>query len=187
MKYSVSPVVRVAVAPKHPQDLPKLIEGLRILAKADPLIQCYAEETGEQIVAGCGELHVEVCLKELENIHARIPIVKSDPVVTYKETVTDVSSIVCLSKSANRHNRIYAQAEPLGEDLIRALEDGEISARDDMKELCKTLSNKFEWDISEAKKIWSFGPDETGSNILVDATKGVQYMNEVRDHVKSAF
>lgn len=88
MKYSVSPVVRVAVTPKNPQDLPKLIEGLRILAKADPLVQCYAEETGEQIVAGCGELHVEICLKELENIHARIPIVKSDPVVTYKETVT---------------------------------------------------------------------------------------------------
>lgn len=133
MKYSVSPVVRVAVSAKIPSDLPKLIEGLKILAKADPLVQCYSEETGEQIVAGCGELHIEVCLKELENIHAKIPIVKSEPVVTYKETVTSQSSIVCLSKSANKHNRLYAIAEPLGEELTKEIENGTVSAKDDSK------------------------------------------------------
>jgi len=87
MKYSVSPVVRVAVAPKNPTDLPKLIDGLKNLAKADPLVQCYTEETGEHIVAGCGELHIEICMKELEKEHAQIPIIQSEPVVTYKETV----------------------------------------------------------------------------------------------------
>lgn len=70
MKYSVSPVVRVAVKPKNPSDLPKLITGLKNLSKADPLVQCYSEETGEHIIAGCGELHVEICLKELEFEHA---------------------------------------------------------------------------------------------------------------------
>ena len=70
MKFSVSPVVRVSVKPKNANDLPKLIEGLRSLAKADSLVQCYTEETGEHIVAGCGELHLEVCLKELEKEHA---------------------------------------------------------------------------------------------------------------------
>jgi elongation factor 2 len=139
MKFSVSPVVRVAVAPKNPQDLPKLIVGLKNLARADPLVQCFSEDTGEHIVAGCGELHVEVCLKELENIHANIPIVKSDPVVTYKETVVDKSSMVCLAKSANRHNRIYAVAEPLGEHLSKALEEGDLKVRDD-KELSKILN-----------------------------------------------
>jgi len=131
MKYSVSPVVRVAVAPKNPQDLPKLIEGLKLLVRADPLVQCFAEDTGEQIVAGCGDLHVEICLKELENQHARVPIVKSEPVVTYKETVIEKSSIVCLSKSANKHNRLYATAEPLGDALCHAIESGDISVRDD--------------------------------------------------------
>ena len=66
MKYSVSPVVRVAVKPQNVTDLPKLIEGLKNLVKADPLVQCYTEETGEHIIAGCGELHIEICLKELE-------------------------------------------------------------------------------------------------------------------------
>lgn len=70
MKYSVAPVVRVAVKPKNVTELPKLIEGLKNLVKADPLVQCYTEETGEHIIAGCGELHIEICLKELEQEHA---------------------------------------------------------------------------------------------------------------------
>lgn len=110
MKFSVSPVVRVAVKAKNPADLPKLIQGLKNLAKVDSLIQCYTEETGENIIAGCGELHLEVCLKELEKYHAQIPIEVSEPVVSYKETVTEQSSVVCLSKSQNKHNRLYATA-----------------------------------------------------------------------------
>jgi elongation factor 2 len=92
MKFSVSPVVRVSVRPKNVNDLPKLIEGLKSLAKADSLVQCFTEETGEHIVAGCGELHLEVCLKELEKEHAQIPIIVDEPVVTYKETVSTPST-----------------------------------------------------------------------------------------------
>jgi elongation factor 2 len=92
MKYSVSPVVRVAVEVKNASDLPKLVEGLRKLSKADPLVLCYTEESGEHIVAGCGELHVEICLKDLEEDYAKCPLKKGDPVVSYKETVTAESS-----------------------------------------------------------------------------------------------
>jgi elongation factor 2 len=92
MKYSVSPVVRVAVEVKNASDLPKLVEGLRKLAKADPLVLCYTEESGEHIVAGCGELHVEICLKDLEEDYAKCPLKKGDPVVSYKETVTTEST-----------------------------------------------------------------------------------------------
>lgn len=92
MKYSVSPVVRVAVKCKNAADLPKLVEGLKKLAKSDPLVQCITEETGEHIIAGCGELHIEICLHDLVNEFTNIEIIKSDPIVTYKETVTTVSS-----------------------------------------------------------------------------------------------
>jgi elongation factor 2 len=92
MKYSVSPVVRVAVEPKHAGDLPKLVEGLKKLSKSDPLVLCYTEESGEHIIAGCGELHVEICLNDLVNEYAKCEIKKSDPVVTYKETVQATSS-----------------------------------------------------------------------------------------------
>ena len=91
MKYSVSPVVRVAVEPKNASDLPKLVEGLKKLSKSDPLVLCYTEESGEHIIAGCGELHVEICLKDLVEEYAKCEIKKSDPVVTYKETVIGTS------------------------------------------------------------------------------------------------
>jgi len=104
MKYSVSPVVRVAVEPKHASDLPKLVEGLKKLSKSDPLVLCYTEESGEHVIAGCGELHVEICLKDLVDEYSKIEIKKSDPVVTYKETVSALSSQTCLAKSPNKHN-----------------------------------------------------------------------------------
>lgn len=138
MKYSVSPVVRVSVSPKYPQDLPKLIEGMRNLAKADPLVQCFTvESTGEHIIAGCGDLHIEICLKELENEHAGIPIVSGDPVVSYRETVSAQSSIVCLAKSANKHNRLYCQASPLSAELTDAIEAKEVDPRSDKKFMAK--------------------------------------------------
>merc|ERR1719166_126512 len=99
MKFSVSPVVKVAVECKNPSELPKLVEGLKRLAKSDPMVQCTIEESGEHIIAGAGELHLEICLKDLEEDHAGIPIKTGDPVVSYRETVAELSDIMCLSKS----------------------------------------------------------------------------------------
>merc|ERR1712195_169849 len=121
MKYSVSPVVRVAVEVKSAADLPKLVEGLRKLSKSDPLVQVTTEASGEHVIAGCGELHIEICLKDLEEDFAKCPIKKGDPVVQYKETVTAESSQICLSKSPNKHNRIFCRACPLGDDLSQAI------------------------------------------------------------------
>lgn len=92
MKYSVSPVVRVAVDVKNAGDLPKLVDGMKKLSKSDPLVVCENEENGQHIIAGCGELHIEICLKDLEDDYAQCPIIKSDPLVTYKETITAESN-----------------------------------------------------------------------------------------------
>jgi len=173
MKFSVSPVVRVAVKPKFPNDLPKLIEGLKSLAKADTSVLCYTEDTGEHILAGCGELHLEVCIKELEKEHAQIPIETTEPVVTYKETVAEKSNQVCLAKSQNKHNRLYAVAEPLGEEFCVAVDNKDFTHKDDPKELSKRLVENFGWDPVDSKRIWCFGPDESGPNVFVDQTKGI--------------
>jgi len=187
MKYSVSPVVRVAVEVKNASDLPKLVEGLRKLSKSDPLVVCTTEESGEHVIAGCGELHVEICLKDLEEEYAKCPIKKGDPVVSYKETVTEESSQVCLSKSPNKHNRIFATAAPLSMELAQAVEDDKVSSKQDVRERAKILQEEFEWDPNDAKKIWCFGPDTTGPNMVVDVTKQVQYLNEIKDSVEAAF
>lgn len=187
MKYSVSPVVRVAVDVKNANDLPKLVEGLKKLSKSDPLVQCITEESGEHIIAGCGELHVEICLKDLVEEYAKCEIKKGDPVVTYKETVTEESSQMCLSKSPNKHNRIFAKAEPLGEELSDEIEKETVGPKVESKERSKILVDKYEWDKNDTQKIWSFGPDTNGPNVIVDTAKGAQFLNEIKDSVDGAF
>jgi elongation factor 2 len=187
MKFSVSPVVQIAVDVKNANDLPKLVEGLKRLSKSDPCVQCFTSDSGEHIVAGAGELHLEICLKDLEEDHAQVPIKIGEPVVQYRETVTAESSIEALSKSPNKHNRIYMKAVPLDEELTNNIEAGKISARDDFKIRGRELADKYGWDVTEARKIWCFGPDTTGANLLVDTTKAVQYLNEIKDSCIAAF
>jgi translation elongation factor EF-G len=123
MKFSVSPVVRVAVECKNSQDLPKLVEGLKRLSKSDPLVHISQEESGENIIAGAGELHLEICLNDLANdFMGGAPIKVSDPVVGFRETVTDKSNQTCLSKSPNKHNRLYMRATPMDADLQKDIE-----------------------------------------------------------------
>ncbi|KAI0735042.1 eukaryotic translation elongation factor 2 [Earliella scabrosa] len=187
MKFSVSPVVQVAVEVKNAADLPKLVEGLKRLSKSDPCVQTWIHESGEHIVAGAGELHLEICLKDLQEDHAGVPLKISDPVVGYRETVKAESSIVALSKSQNKHNRLYAKAQPIDETLTQAIESGKINPRDDYKVRARILADEFGWDVTDARKIWCFGPDTTGPNVLVDITKGVQYLNEIKDSCVAAF
>lgn len=188
MKFSVSPVVRVAVECKNPQDLPKLVEGLKRLSKSDPMVQISMEESGEHIIAGAGELHLEICLKDLEEDHAGIPLRKSDPVVSYRESVqAEISDRMCLSKSPNKHNRLYMKAQPISDELGREIDDDKVSAKDDPKVRGRYLADEHEWDITEARKIWAFGPEAMGPNLLVECAKGVQYLNEIKDSVVGGF
>lgn len=188
MKYSVSPVVRVAVMPKNAQDLPKLIDGLAKLSKADPLVLITTDKrTQQHIIAGSGELHIEICLKDLVDDLAKVPIIKSDPVVSYKETVSELSDRECLSKSPNKHNRLFCQAKPMTEELGLAIEDGKVSAQMNPKDRAKVLVADFDWDKNEALKIWCFGPEGQGANLLIDDFKSVQYLLDIKDSMDSAF
>ena len=136
------------------------------------MVQCITEESGEHIVAGAGELHLEICLKDLEEDHACIPLKKSNPVVSYRETVSEESSQLCLSKSPNKHNRLYMKAVPMPDGLAEDIDKGDVNANDDIKTRGRYLADKYEYDVTEARKIWCFGPDTTGPNILVDVSKG---------------
>jgi elongation factor 2 len=95
--------------------------------------------------------------------------------------------MTALSKSQNKHNRLYAVALPLEEEVTKAIEDGKISARDDYKVRARVLADEHGWDVTDARKIWCFGPETTGPNLLVDVTKGVQYLNEIKDSCVAAF
>jgi len=188
MKFSVSPVVRVAVECKNPADLPKLVEGLKRLSKSYPMVQIITEESGELIIAGAGELHLEICLKDLEEDHAGVPINKSDPVVSYRETVEAESSELCLSKSPNKHNRLFMKAMPLDDGLAEEIEKGDnVGPKVDPKIRARFMADTYGWDITDARKVWCFGPEGTGANLLVDVTKGVAYLPEIKDSVVAGF
>jgi len=188
MKYSVSPVVRVAVAPANPGDINKLVEALKRLNKSDQLVQCSMEDTGEHVIACAGELHMEICLGDLRDFMGQAEIVVSPPVVTLKETVLAASEKICLSKSPNAHNRLYCSAAPIDEAFARSIEAGDFrSNKGDGKDIAKKLVTEWQWDVTEAKKVWCFGPENKGANILVDVTRGVAYLNEIRDNVVAGF
>jgi len=192
MKYSVSPVVRVSVEPKHASDLPKLMEGLKRLAKSDPLVLCFTAPSGEHIVAGAGELHLEICIKDLRDDFMKgAPIQTGEPVVQFCETVTEKTAIDVMGKSPNKHNRITLRAEPLGPKFCDAIDTKDFEIEQEKKKRARYIADNFGeegWDKHDALKIWSFGcPPDALANVVVDTTKGVQYLNEISDHVVAAF
>jgi len=130
---------------------------------------------------------LKISLKDLEEDHACIPLKKSAPVVSYRETVSEESDQMCLSKSPNKHNRLYMKAVPMPDGLPEDIDKGEVNPRDDFKIRGRYLADKYEYDVTEARKIWCFGPDTTGPNIFVDVTKGVQYLNEIKDSIVAGF
>jgi len=197
MKFSVAAVVQVAVAPKQATDLPKLIEGLNRLSKADQIVKTSVSKSGENIIAGAGELHLEVCLNDLrKKFMNNAEIIVSEPIVSFGETITQRTGenksfpATCISKSPNKHNRLFMYASPLSEKFIKGVEDGDICTGkiSDRTPFARFLSEKYDWDVNDAKKIWTFGcPPDGIPNVVVDTTKGVQFLSEIEEHVVSAF
>jgi elongation factor 2 len=187
MKFSVSPVVRCAVEPKNSADLPKLVEGMKRLAKSDPMVLCYTEESGEHIIAASGELHLEICLQDLQKDFMGTEVKVSDPVVSFRESCFGKSNQTCLSKSANKHNRLFVEGETLSAEFCTAVDNGDIKAGTEAKIQGRQLADDFEWDVTEARKIWAFGPEGTGPNVFVDTTKGVNYLLEIKESVVAGF
>jgi len=130
---------------------------------------------------------LEICLKDLEEDHAQIELKKSDPVVSYRETVSEESNQTCLSKSPNKHNRLFMKAVPMPDGLADDIDKGEVAPRQDFKIRGRYLADTYDYDVGEARKIWCFGPDTNGPNLLMDVTKGVQYLNEIKDSVVAGF
>jgi len=188
MKFSVSPVVRAAVNCKNPQDLPKLLEGLKALVNVDPCVQ-FITEKDQMILAAAGDLHLQVCMSILRNDYCKgIEITESPPMVPFRETIVASSPEPLLAKSANKHNRIYAQAVPLSSELCAAIDDKSIPINEDSKQRAEMLINQFGWDDTDAKKkIWCFAPEVEPTNTIVDATRAAQYLNEIKDSLVGAF
>ncbi len=184
MKHYSEPVVTVAIEAKHTKDLPRLIEVLRTVSKADPSLRVEInQETGEHLLSGMGELHLEVTVYRIVNEY-KVEVITSPPIVVYRETV-DHKAGPFEGKSPNKHNKFYIEVEPLEKGVVEAIESGEIPEMDRIKDR-KAITKKLEeagLSRDEAKKIEAI----RGPNILLDMTWGVQYLNETMELVKQAF
>jgi elongation factor 2 len=181
IKYVSEPVVTIAVEPKHPKDLPKLVEGLRRLTVEDPnLIVKINEETGETLMAGMGVLHLEIATSLLQE--AGLEITTTQPLINYRETIRTKAGPI-MSKSPNKHNKIFMRIEPLREDVIDMLRTGQVKEDMDKKVMAKILREKG-WAADEARSVAAIDP---GGNMLIDETKGVQFLQESMDSIRSGF
>ncbi len=181
IKYVSEPVVTIAVEPKHPKDLPKLVEALRRITVEDPnLIVKINEETGETLMAGMGVLHLEIATSLLQE--AGLDIATSQPLINYRETIRGKAGPI-MSKSPNKHNKIFMRVEPLGEDIIELIRTRHIREDMDKKEMAKVLRGKG-WNADEARSVAAI---DVSGNVLLDETKGVQFIQESMDSIKSGF
>jgi elongation factor 2 len=181
IKYVSEPVVTIAVEPKHPKDLPKLVEALRRITVEDPnLIVKINEETGETLMAGMGVLHLEIATSLLQE--AGLEITTTQPLINYRETIRSSAGPI-MSKSPNRHNKIFMRVEPLAEDIVDLIKSGQIRDDLDRKEMAKLLRSKG-WEADQARKVAAVDPS---GNLLVDETKGVQFIQESIDSIRSGF
>jgi len=177
LKHYSEPVMTVAVEAKNMKDLPKLVEVLRQVAKEDPTIRVTInEETGEHLIAGMGELHLEVICGRIRR-DKNVDIVTSEPIVVYRETVTTKAGPV-EGKSPNRHNRFYIEVEPLDQAIVDAIQNGDVSMNMNQIERRDVLVG-LGMDKDEAKNV----KDIYTTNIFIDMTKGIQYLNETMELV----
>jgi elongation factor 2 len=191
MVYLVAPVVRVAISPKSNKDLNKFEQAIQKLRRSDPLLLCYLDKSsGDYIIAGSGELHVEVSLSQLrDDFAAGIEIITKDPVVNYQETIIN-NSTLCLAKSSNKHNRLFMRASPLPEEFVKAVESGEIESKPrDPKAQAGRLHDEFGMNRERygSKRFWGFGPDEKSGNTIIDGTSAVEYMHESQNNIIPGF
>jgi elongation factor 2 len=171
------PVITKSVEAKNMDDLPKLIQTLQQVAKEDPTIRVEInEDTGEHLISGQGELHLEVITQRIQK-NQGIPVVTGEPIVVYREKPQSKSREV-EGVSPNRHNKFYITVEPLSEEIVDQIKLGEISM--DMPELERREAlQEAGMDKDTSQNVEHI----FGTNILIDDTKGIQHLNETMELV----
>ncbi|KAK3309945.1 P-loop containing nucleoside triphosphate hydrolase protein [Chaetomium strumarium] len=184
-------VVKVAVEPINPSELPKMLDGIRKINKSYPLITTKVEESGEHIILGTGELYMDCVLHDLRRLYADMEVRVSDPVVRFCETVQDMSETGCYAITPNKKNIITIAAEPLDDGIAKDIESGAVKIRDPPRKTAKFFEEKYGWDMLAARSIWAFGPDDMGPNILQDDTLPAEVdkkrLMTVKESIKQGF
>jgi elongation factor 2 len=182
LKYVSDPVVTVAVEPADVKDLPLFDKVMHKLTTEDPNLHFLInKESGEYLLSGMGELHLEITAYRMQE--AGLKVKTSKPIVIYRETIShDYKGPAIMGKSPNKHNKLWVIIEKLPDDIIEAIRSGKISEMQTRDERQKVLKG-FGWSTEDARSVVAI----EGNNLLVNRIKGRQYVDEIMDHVKSGF
>ena len=186
LKFNTLSTLKLAVEPLNPAELPKLLDGLRKINKSYPLVTTKAEESGEHILLGTGELYLDCIMHDLRHIFAEIEVKVADPVVSFCETVVETSSLKCFAETPNKKNKITMIAEPLEKGIAEDIERGAIDLSWGKQEVAKFFQKNYEWDLLASRNIWAFGPDNFGPNILVDDTLPTEVPRDAIERIKNS-
>ena len=167
LKFNTQSVIKIAVEPVNPSELPKMLDGLRKVNKSYPLLNTRVEESGEHVILGTGELYLDCVMHDLRKLYSEIDIKVADPVVSFCETVVETSSLKCFAETPNKKNKITMIAEPLEKGLAEDIENEVVSINWNKKRLGEFFQTKYDWDLLAARSIWAFGPDATGNNFFL--------------------
>ncbi|KAF0462937.1 P-loop containing nucleoside triphosphate hydrolase protein [Gigaspora margarita] len=191
LSFVTTAVLKVAVEPVNPSELPKMLDGLRKINKSYPILITKVEESGEHIILGTGELYLDCVLHDLRRMYAEIELKVSDPVVRFCETVVETSALKCFAETPNKKNKLTMISEPLEKGIAEDIEAGRVSLKWNVKDVAKFFEEKYSWDVLASRSIWAFGPDENGPNILIDDTLPAEVnkdlMKLVRDSIRQGF
>ncbi|TMW62582.1 hypothetical protein Poli38472_005200 [Pythium oligandrum] len=168
--FGTSAVMKLAVEPLNPAELPKMLEGLRKVSKSYPLVRTKVEESGEHVILCTGELAADCIMHDLRRMYSEIEIKVSDPVVAFCETVAETSSVQCFAETPNRKNKLTMISEPLDNGLGADIEAGAIKLDMTKKVVADFFQTKYNWDVLAARSVWAFGPENNGPNVLIDDT-----------------
>ena len=186
IKHIFDSVVTKAIEPKDPNDLPKLIQALREVNKEDPTVVVKInEETGENLIAGLGELHLEDVVDRRIVKERKVNVKVSPPIVVYRESIKGVTPVDVEGKSPNKHNKFYIKVRPLEQSVADAIKAGNIPERRIKKkdaELWQAL-NAAGMEKEEAKNV----KEVFNGNIFIDNTKGEVHLIEVMETLLDAF
>jgi elongation factor 2 len=183
IKYVSDPVLTIAVEPKKPTDLPKLVDAMQKMSIQDPnLVTTINQETGEYLLAGMGELHLEIAVKDLKSQY-NLDILQSEPTVVYRETIREEVGPF-MGKSPNKHNRIFFTFKPLDNKIIKLIRSGDISEIVSNSKIEETLKEKVGWSTREARQVFAINES---ANLLIDTTSGIQGLREVKQHISGGF
>lgn len=183
LRYVSDPVVTVAITPADIKDLPLFDKVIHKLTLEDPNLRfTINKESGEYLLSGMGELHLEVTAYRMQE--SKLKVKTSKPIVIYRETIShDYKGPAVMGKSPNKHSKLWVTLQKLSEEEIEAIRTGKISEMQGRDERAKTLRTQFGWETDDARTVIAVEEN----NLLVNRIKGRQYVEEVLDHVKSGF